>query len=235
MNIAICDDSVKDRNFIKEFCEKSNIVENVTCSHFSSGKDFLKAINNGQIFDILFLDVDMPGINGIETGKGLRQIDQNTIIIFITSYPEFALDAFECEAFHYLVKPCSPNKLMEVLKRAANRLGVMQKYHIVKIRNQTIRLPLADIYYVEYYRKHVIYHMKDEEIITIDKLSNVYKALSKFGFYQIHQGYLVNFDKVKNFKKYAVILDDDRSVMISVRKWSEVLVAYSKYVEDFTR
>ena len=235
MKIAICDDSASDRDLLLKYCEISDIVDNMEFHLFSSGKELLNSSMDGKVYDIVFLDVGMSELDGIETGKLLRRLDKNVIIIFVTSYPEFALDAFECEAFHYLVKPLEQIKLTEVLKRAVKRIGMLHKYHIVKVKNQTLRLAVSDIYYIECCRKHIIYHMKNDTIETVGKLSEVYKAVAKFGFFQIHQGYIVNFDKVKCFNKYAVILDDDRSVMVSVRKRADVLLAYSKYVENFTR
>ncbi len=235
MKIAICDDSSSDRDLLLKYCEASDIVDNIEFNLFSSGKELLNSSISGKVYDIVFLDVDMSELDGIATGKLLRKLDKNIIIIFVTSYPEFALDAFECEAFHYLVKPLEQAKLTDVLKRAVKRLGMLHKYHIVKVKHQTQRLAISDIYYIECCRKHIIYHMKNGSIETVEKLSEVYKAVSKFGFFQVHQGYIVNFDKVKSFDKYNVILDDDRSVMISVRKRADVLLAYSKYVENFTR
>jgi DNA-binding LytR/AlgR family response regulator len=101
------------------------------------------------------------------------------------------------------------------------------------VKNQTYKIPINDIYYIECCRKHVIYHLKNKTIETVDKLSSAYNALSDFGFYQIHQGYIINFDKVYEFKDYSVVLEDKRTVMMSVRKKREVLLAYAKYTERF--
>lgn len=235
MNIAICDDYEHDCMLIKKYCEESSILVYTKCTTFFSGNEILVAYKNGQRFDVVFLDVDMPEINGIKVGTSIRSYDKDVIIIFITSYPEFAIDAYDCEAFNYLLKPCNPQKLNDVLARAVDRLKLLHKYHNIKIRNQTLRLPISEIYYIECCRKHILYHLKDDVIETTDKLSNVYDALLKYGFYQIHQGYIVNMAKIKRFDDYSVILEDGRDVMISVRKKAEVLIAYSKYVERYTR
>lgn len=108
-----------------------------------------------------------------------------------------------------------------------------KKYHLIKARNETIRLKLSDIYYIECCRKHVIYYTKTEKYDTIDTLSNVYDQIKDFGFFQIHQGYIVNFDKVKCFRQNDIILDNDRVVMMSIRKKKETLLAYSRYLEEY--
>lgn len=235
MKIAICDDSLQDRIKLENICKNSNITDNISCNQFSSGKELLDVLAKNITFDVVFLDVDMPGINGIETGKILRKTNKNIIIIFVTSYPEFALDAYECEAFHYLVKPCNPEKVRQVLQKAMYRLGLIYKYHIIKHRGTSIKIPISDIYYIECYHKHIIYHLKDQQIEVTDKLSNVYDSLSKFGFYQVHQGFIVNFEKVKEILKNTVILEDNRSVMLRVRKRSDVLLTYTMYLENLMK
>lgn len=234
MRIAICDDNKRDCERLQSYCEGSKELFNIKYTTFLSGDELLASFENGQRFDIVFLDVDMPGRSGIDTGKTIRQYDKNVIIVFVTSYSEFALDAFECEAFHYLIKPCDPAKLDDVLKRAAGRFGIQNRYHVVKVGTQKCRFLISELYYVEYCQKHVIYHLKGEDIEATDKLSNVYDILSKYGFYQVHQGYIVNLEKIKRFEKFDIILDDDRKVSMSVRKRKNVMLVYSKYIERFT-
>ena len=175
----------------------------------------------------------MPNIDGLAAGTAIRQMDKQAIIIFSTSYPQYAIDAYDCEAFHYLIKDCSFYKFESVLKRAIAKLGIIHKYHVVKIQNRVRQISLTDILYIEYCRKHIIYHTLNEKIETTGRFSDVIDELKKYGFYQIHQGYIVNLAKIRDFKGYSVILDNGDSVMISVRKKSEVLLAYAKYTEDF--
>ena len=177
----------------------------------------------------------MPHLDGIEVGKRLRRENKDVIIIFLTSHPEFALDAYECEAFHYLLKPCSMNKLVDVLNRALSRIGILHRYHVIKTKNGSVKLPLSDIYYIECLDRHIIYHMKDGDVTTRDKLSSVYESLRPFGFCRVHQGFVVNMDKIVGIEKDSVLLSDGRSVMMSVRKKTEVSLAYMKYVEKFAR
>ena len=232
MKIAICDDSLKDAKYLQELCLSIDILIDATINVCTSANKLLQLYEAGTAnYDLLFLDVEMPEIDGITLGKKIKKLSKETIIVFTTSYPQFAIDAFECEALNYILKPCGKEKVESVLNKALAKYTLGHQYHVVKCRNQTYRIPINDIYYIECCRKHVIYHLKDRNIETVAKLSSVYKALCDFGFYQIHQGYIVNFDKVYDFKDYTVILDDFRTVMISVRKKREVLLAYAKYAE----
>ncbi|MBR6807613.1 MAG: response regulator transcription factor [Clostridia bacterium] len=235
MRIAICDDVKRDRECLRDALMQTEIGKCSEVSLFESGEKLLSSINGNAFFDVVFLDVDMPGLDGIETGKRLRNDNKDLVIIFLTSHPEFALDAYECEAFHYLLKPCDTSRISEVLERAASRIGLMRKYHVVKTKQGSARLPIADIYYVECIGRHVIYHMIDEDYTVKEKISDVYDALRDYGFCRVHQGYAVNIDKIKFIGKDEVILTDGRSVMMSVRKRNEVSLAYMKYVEKFTR
>lgn len=234
MKIAICDDTLADAKHLYGICSETNILNESETEIFTSAEKLLELYKaNPTCFDLLFLDVDMPQINGIELGKKIKAISPQTIIIFTTNYPQFAIDAFDCEAFHYILKPCHKEKVYSVLSKAIDKYKLTHKYHMVKVKNQIRRIAINDIYYIECCRKHIIYHLKNEVVETVDKLSSVYNALSDFGFYQIHQGYIVNFDKVYEFKDSFVVLDDGRTVIISVRKKKEVLLAYAKFTERF--
>jgi two-component system response regulator LytT len=231
LRIAICDDSQSDSAQLEHLCRACKGVCDMEISTFTDSDLFLSECQK-KPYDIVFLDVEMPAKNGIDIGKQIRRADDKVVIIFFTSYPEYAIDAYDCEAFGYLLKPISCEKLEDTLGRAIHKLSLSRQYHTVKIHNVVRRIPISDIYYVEYCRKHIIYHTRDESIETTGRFSDVLNELDKYGFYQVHQGYIVNFDKVYDFDGYNVILDDKRSVMISVRKKKEVILAYTKYVEN---
>lgn len=231
IRIAICDDSVNDASYLADLCNKCNMMYELNVHTFTDGELFIKE-HQKNLYDIVFLDVEMPKSSGIEIGKQLRLINEHTIIIFSTNYPQYAIDGYDCEAFHYLLKPISPDKLEVSLHRAIKKIAFLHQYHCVKIQNTIRRIPIADIYFVEYCRKHVIYHTKEELIETTGRFSDVIKELQKFGFYQVHQGYIVNFSKVKYIRNYSIILEDNASVMISVRKKNDVLLTYAKYLEE---
>ena len=234
MKIAICDDSLKDAKYLQELCLSIDILLDTTINVYTSANKLLQLYETGTAnYDLLFLDVEMLEMDGITLGKKIKALSKDTIIVFTTSYPQFAIDAFECEALNYILKPCGKEKVESVLNKAITKYTLAHQYHIAKCRNQTYRIPINDIYYIECCRKHIIYHLKDRTIETVSKLSSVYEALCDFGFYQVHQGYIVNFDKVYDFKDYTVVLDDYRTVMVSVRKKREVLLAYAKYAERY--
>lgn len=233
IKIAICDDSNIDANQLKSVCASCALPDKMEFYVYPSGQNLLSELAIRH-FDIIFLDIDMPKSNGIEIGKAIRQEKENTIIIFCTSYPQYAIEAYDCEAFHYILKPCTRERIQDVLLRAINKLGLIRKYHSIKVQNKTIKIPISEIYYIEYCQKHIIYHLADRPVETTGRFSDIADELKKFGFYRIHQGYIINFEKVRDFKGYYAVLDNGQDVPISVRKKTEVLLAYAKYVEKLT-
>lgn len=233
INIAICDDNQGDSMHLHSLCKSCVLPDEISITTYTSGEELLPDVRDNKL-SIVFLDVDMPGDNGIETGKKIRELDKSIIIIFYTSFPQYAIEAYDCEAFHYLLKPCSEEKLQEVLSRAVKKLGLMHHHISLRMHNRSVRLPISDIYYVEYCQKHVIYHTKDESFTTTGKFFQVYDELKRFGFYQLHQGYIVNLSKICDFRGYTAVLDNGFSVPISIRKKRDTLLAYAKYVEELS-
>lgn len=231
MKIAICDDSMNDIKIIKDFCIRSNVSTNLEIHTFNNSCDLQQSYANGKYYDIILLDVEMPGIDGIHLGKYIKSIDSKAIIIFISSYPQYAVESYDCSAFYYILKPCTQEKIKAILKHAIDTLEMQRKTLIVYKRNTPISINLNDIYYIECLRKHVIFHFADDQIEIVSTLAEIYAQCNKFGFLQIHQGYIVNMNKIKNIEDRFVILDNNIKVEISVRKKSETLLAYANFLE----
>jgi len=233
IRIAICDDSLTDADYIKHLCLNSRYKNELTVSHFSKGSELIDNISQ-TAFDIVYLAIKMRDSSGLSIGKMINQIAPQAIIIFVTRYPEYALEAYDCQAFHYLIKPCERKKFYQVLNRAIGKLNISEKYHLIKSHGKSIKIKISDIYYIECYKKHIIYHTKNERIESKGTMSETYNILQKHGFHQVHQGYIVNFEKVKCFNPTFLLLDNDSVVMISVRKRKETMLAYSSFLENYT-
>lgn len=229
MRIAICDDNIFDAEKLSDILRQNQYADRITVDLFCNTVDFLLSVSDNCSYDLVFLDIDMP-VSGIELAKRLKEINTKAIIIFATAHPQYMLDAFDVEAFHYILKPFDPDKVDAVFQKAYNKYLSVHRYHCIKIKTQTMRLKLNEIYFIEYCQKHVIYHTLNKDYEVLETLNSVYEKLRNFGFYQIHQGYIVNLDKIDHFKGYSAVLTDGRSVAISVRKKSEVIAAYTKYI-----
>lgn len=230
MRIVICDDNPEDAKMLEGILRRTDPAEHWSVSSFTDSKELLDRLREKDVYDVALLDIDMPGINGIELGKAVKQLLPEVLVIFATAHPQYMLDAFDLEAFHYLLKPFDEDKVLSVLRRAQEKYAAANRYHCIKIKTQSIRIRLSELYFVEHCRKHVIYHTEKKDYEVTETLASAYEALKGFGFYQIHQGYLVNMEKIDRFEGYSVLLTDGRSVPVSVRKKAEVIAAYTGYI-----
>lgn len=229
MKTAICDDSLREVTLLGEMIGASGLP--IDTDAYDSGNALLAEIQRGTHYDAVFLDIDMPEISGLELARMIRQYTPKTMIVFVTGYPQYAVDAFDCEAFHYLLKPVSQSKVTQVLERMMQCNREQNRFYILKNRQQTIRVPICDICYIECCQRHVLFHARHAVHETVGNLKTVYKELRPFGFLQIHQGYLVNMALISHFDGFDVVLSDGKRVPMSVRKRAEVLSAYARYIE----
>ena len=232
MKIAVCDDSATSAKIIYDTIVSHDCVcEQHTAIYFSA-EELIESIKQKTTYDVVFLDIEMPKMNGIELGKILKEIDPNTYIVFVTSYPQYAIEAYDCEAYHYLLKPLDREKTFNIIDKILQKNKEKHKYHTVKIKGEFIYIPIKDIYYIECCQKHVIYHLKEKDLDTVGNISTANESLIDYGFLQVHQGYIVNMDKISYINKLSIVLIDGRTVPISVRKRTHVLDKYAKYMEE---
>lgn len=232
MKIAICDDVIKDAENLLRIISDIQLLMNTEINIYTSSVELLNKFNNNFLYDVVFLDIDLPDINGIELGKRIRTVTQDTYIVFVTKYPQYAIEAYDCEAFHYLLKPLEPQKVKKVLKSLINSYQKNHAEYHFRTKSGYINIPIKDLYYVECCKKHIIFHMKDRIIESPGKLSEVYSFLVNYDFCQVHQGYIVNMRKIINLNKLNIYLDNNEVIPISQRKKADVLSRYAEYLGE---
>lgn len=236
MKIAICDDSPNDASYMKSLCVDVGHVDPAYISVFHHSPDLIKIYQASQrhIFDLIFLDIHMPEANGIQVGQCIRSNDPDAIIVFVTSYSQYAFNAYDCHPYHFLLKPCQPQQIQDILHEVQEQYIKNHQHYIIHTKDRTLRIPLQDIHYIEYCRRHVIYHLNGQEVETTSKLKDVLTTLQPFGFCQIHQGYIVNLEKISEIRDYDVFLSTGEKVPISTRKKSEVVLAFFNYIQRYS-
>lgn len=234
MKICICDDNLNMHDEIKqlitEFFSRTDIPE-FLC--FVSGEELLHHYSNGNEFDIVFLDIEMFGINGIETAEKIKKISPETIIIFVSSHKNYVFDAFRCEALHFLVKPINTSEFENVFSRAVNKYKSRNNFLPLKWQNTRMNIKISDIYYVEGYRRHLKIHTSNESIEAQGNISSIYEKLREHGFLLIHQGYIVNMQYIKRFNATDVVLENGAEVMMSARRRADALIVYNNFVRKW--
>lgn len=224
--IAVCDDEEAVAAQVKELITEWNPSVDVVC--FSSGEELLE---NYQSYEAVFLDIDMAGMNGIETGKAIRKMDKDTKIVYLTAYRDYVSGAFGVHAFQYLLKPVNKKAIWNVLEeifrytKAAGKKIILD-FHTV---DGALCLPVESIYFFEYENRKIRIVTDEEQYYMADKIGNVAKRMAEFGFSMPHQSFVVNMFHVKNVKNQQIFLDNGMEIPLSQKKqkiWKQELMEY---------
>lgn len=198
---------------------------------YYSGEKLAEAISQGKMYDIIYLDIQMGGLDGLAVGKYIRKMELDSIIVYISEYIEYIESVFEVEAFEFIRKPISNEKFMLTLKRALNRLDRKQYFFDCKSKNYWIRIPIKDIVYFESSGRKINIHLKDNKMeIFNGKLDNVEIKLSNSPslFLRIHKSYLVNLSYIRAISGKKARLINELVLPISDDRKDNVRKQYVK-------
>jgi len=216
---AICDDSQKDIDYIEKLIRDWNRSAGyqLRIDRFPSGEAFWFAFEEDQSFDVLFLDIEMERLNGIELAQKLRQLGSRIQIVFVTGYMDYIEQGYDVEALHYLLKPVTEKKLAGVLDRAMERLKNRERELTLTMPEGIVRIPLAEIRYLEVMGNYVTIH--GEESCSVKRTLSQLEELLDERFYRIHRSYIVNLQSVKKCTRTEVVLKDDTVLPLSRRHY----------------
>lgn len=224
--IAVCDDEEAVSDQVKNLIAEWNPAVDVVC--FSSGEALLE---NYQSYEAVFLDIDMAGMNGIETGKAIRKLDKDTKIVYLTAYRDYVSGAFGVHAFQYLLKPVNKKAIWNVLEEIFRYTKSAEKKIILDFHtvDGALCLPVESIYFFEYENRKIRIVTDKEQYYMADKIGNVAKRMDEFGFSMPHQSFVVNMFHVKNVKNQQIFLDNGMEIPLSQKKqkiWKQELMEY---------
>lgn len=234
MKICICDDDITVHNEIKEFMlPYFNENDYPSVAVLKSGEELVAHYSTSDPFDIIFLDIKMGRMNGIDTAAEIRKIDPDAIIVFISGYKEYVFDAFRCEALHFMTKPLRKLEFDDVFERALHKYTNQNNKYPVCWRNHRDVLRISDITYIEGYRRRLKVHTLTQTYEHIGKISSVQTQLQPHGFLRIHQGFVVNMHYIDSFGSKSVTLTDGTCICISGRRRPEALQMYDKFIQNW--
>ena len=233
MQIAVCDDEKEIRDMFAERIGK--LYPEAELSLYRSGEELLLSDKEP---DILLLDIQMPGKNGMETAKELRRKNQKAIIIFVTALDDFVFQAFDVGAFHYLVKPFDDEKLGEVLQNAVKQFEDRRKLEdggrkkekpnlMVTTGGKHVIVDPEDIVYAEVFDRKVILHTMDADIEYYGKMKELEEKAGD-DFYRTHRSYLVNFGFIRKYDATTVYLKRGQA-LISKQNYGAFVKSYLRY------
>lgn len=238
MRVAIVDDELEMTNQIRSFLERYQREQSVymEVDVYHRGDDFAQGYKHevdddfGYTYDLIILDVEMPGINGIETAQEIRKVDSNTIIMFITNLAEYAIHGYSVEAIDYVLKPITYEDFAMKISKAMRYVERNVKRQIILHTSEgDIPVSVADIYYIEVVRHYLHYHTTSGKYEVRGVMKQLEQELQELKFRRCNQSYLVNLAHVKAIRGNDVVVGNDY-VPISRNKKSEFMEAFAKYV-----
>ena len=230
MNIAVCDGDSLVAGQVKNLIE-SRIKSPVKI--FSSAEELL---SDKTVFDIYFLDI--KGVSGLEIARQIREREKNgfakSVIVFITGYDEYTLEAFDVNAFHYLLKPIDKGKFFKILDNAVKEIKIRkhneENFILLKIQNRQKKVALKDIFYLESDNKKVVFHTAEGIFETQGKMEDFAKVLQD-AFYRCHRCYIVNFAKISAYRQNEIELLNGDKILLAYKKYSSFVKAYLAYAK----
>lgn len=220
MKIALCDDSSIFRNDVRTKVEKYFNSLDLVIDEYESGESLLKAL---QIlsYDLLILDIEMGGIDGLETAKEIRHRGSDMPIILLTSHTEFAMDGYEMGVFRFLAKPVDEGKLYKALDDIAEKMSDERKV-MLRIDGEDKMVRVNDILYITASNVYIDVVTKSETLVVRKKMKDMVEELPKELFIQIHRSSVVNVSYVKSVSTGDVVMSDGKKLSAAKPKLMEL-------------
>ncbi|MCR5490570.1 MAG: LytTR family DNA-binding domain-containing protein [Bacilli bacterium] len=215
--------------FLFDFAKEEGIE--LTINHFESSVEAAETFK-GQ-YDILFLDIMMAGMTGMELAKEIRKADPKVMIIFVTSLAQFAVEGYEVEATDYILKPLNYAEFSLKMHRAFSKLpsGDQTVLHFTS-QSGFIVVPVEDIYYCETSGHSVIYHAANGDYRKHQPMKDAEKEMAPFGFLRINSCYLVAKKEIIGIKNHFVVLRNGERLLISRPRLSDVIATLKAEGKD---
>lgn len=233
MNIILCDDDnliINElKSFIKQYFTEHNYPEPYIYS-YSNGAELLASDKSA---DIIFLDIEMPGINGIITGKELKRRNNNVIILILSSYMKYLDDAMDFGIIRYLSKPIDKIRLFDGLSRAITLANSYSSKILLETHNETLSIQANDIIYVKVLNKITIVHTIYGAYESLHNFDYWLKTLKSTHFFQCHRCFLVNMYFISSYDDTSIYLyNNTYTALIARRKKNDFQKAYSMFIEN---
>lgn len=212
LNIAVCDDSEADRRYLTGLTEAwaAGAGHTVRLSSFVSAENFLFLYGEKSGYDILLLDIELGGMDGVAMAKRLRQKNDGVQIIFITGYSDYIAEGYEVEALHFLLKPVKREKLFAVLDRAAEKAAKNEKVLCLEAGRETVRIPVYQVRYAEVFGNYVTIHASQE--YTVKRTLSELETQLDNRFYRVGRSVIVNLTKIARVSRQDIRLVDGTSI-----------------------
>ena len=238
MKIAVCEDQVVQINLlnaqIKNWAKENNI--NISIDNFSTAESFLFKWSEYDKYDIIFLDIKLSRMSGIELSNIIREKNKTMDIVFITGFFKYALHGYRVGALQYLMKPIKDRDLYFCLNKTLCRISDKNKDKesalIIEMAKKYIKLYYDEIYYCIAFSPYIDIHTNSEKITLRKKISEMENNLPNKYFVKCHRSYIVNVKHINSITKNKVFLSNGMKIPISRSKYKEVSDAFINYINE---
>ena len=232
--IAFCDDDMEVLHQMNELLDRYRVERNedITYAAFQSPFELLTEIEKGIRPDILFLDVVMPGQNGMDVAKEIRQYDTNMKIIFLTSSPEFAVESYSVGAYFYQLKPIWEESFFRLMDAVLAECEKKKKNSLIlRSKDGITRIDLQQLEYCEVLGRKLLFHLENGAVLesagSLDDLAG--QLMQYSNFFRPHRSFLVNMEYIQNISSRSIKMVNDAEIPIPHGKCSEIKNTYMEY------
>lgn len=234
IKIAFCDDDMEVLHQMNELIDRYRVERNedITYAAFQSPFELLTEIEKGIRPDILFLDVVMPGQNGMDVAKEIRQYDTNMKIIFLTSSPEFAVESYSVGAYFYQLKPIWEESFFRLMDAVLAECEKKKKNSLIlRSKDGITRINLQQLEYCEVLGRKLLFHLENGAVMesagSLDDLAG--QLMQYSNFFRPHRSFLVNMEYIQNISSRSIKMVNDAEIPIPHGKCSEIKNTYMEY------
>lgn len=233
MRIALVDDDRNDRSQLQTYLSDYLSEEGAEyeIKEFDNALSFLA--DYAYTFDLVLMDIDMPGLSGIEAARQLREKDSHVTLMFITNMPQYALEGYAVEAVDYLLKPLSYPDFRLKMQKARRYIARNADLPLaLSTAEGVFRCNVSDVLYVESRLHYLYYHTADQTIKVRGKLSDVADTLLPYHFARPGESYLVNLRHLRAIEGNEILVGEDR-LPLGRRRKAEFISAFTRYMGGF--
>ena len=219
INVAIVEDTLKDAETLKDYTRRAVEMVNETCeiTVFNNAVDFLDGYRGN--FDIVFMDIELPDINGMDAAKKLRLLDESVVLIFVTNMAQFAVGGYAVDAMDFMVKPVSYENVCIKISRAIKKIESKREEKLVLPGKSGVTvIMIPQIRYVEIMNHRLTFFTTQGTVAAVGSLSKMEEKLSKFNFSRCNNYSLINFNFVTKVEDYTVWLGKEMLTVSRARK-----------------
>lgn len=219
INVAIVEDTLKDAETLKDYTRRAVEMINETCeiTVFNNAVDFLDGYRGN--FDIVFMDIELPDINGMDAAKKLRLLDESVVLIFVTNMAQFAVGGYAVDAMDFMVKPVSYENVCIKISRAIKKIeGKREEKLVLPGKSGVTVIMIPQIRYVEIMNHRLTFFTTQGDVAAVGSLSKIEEKLLRFNFSRCNNYSLVNLNFVTKVEDYTVWLDKEMLTVSRARK-----------------